>query len=197
MLRNALFALAIALCTIAVPASADDELLRALGNANPADYAYSTSDDEEQDTASLTYRGLHERVTVSGSNFILKVSRVTDKKTKEARVYRTEILREKDAVTLRISDVDTGEVILDTLAPPPVVGGGGDFDECFRNFECNLRGPMQCEADRTCKAQVLAVTCCDDQGNCISVHFVVRPQSARCALRDLVPPLEGLELTQH
>jgi len=196
MLRNALLALAL-ICTSAVPAFADDELLRALGDAKPADYAFATSDDEEQATASLTYRGLRERVTMSGTKLILKVARVTDKKSGVARIYRTEILRVKDAVTLRISDVDTGEVILDRLAPPPVHGGGGDFDECFRNFECNLRGPLQCEADRTCEPQVVAVTCCDDQGNCISVHFIVRPQAVRCALRDLVPNLDNGVLVQN
>src|SRR6266516_3687081 len=56
---------------------------------------------------------------------------------------------------------------------------------CVAAFNCTNRGPLKCEANRTCKGQFAALTCCLKNGSSISVHLIIPPAvlTKACLLR--------------
>jgi hypothetical protein len=84
--------------------------------------------------------------------------------------------------------------------PGPACGPPGPFDSvaaCLQDFDCTRRGAIQCEANRTCEAQVAALTCCLKNGTILSIHLLIKPTKIQCLLNDLTPDLEGLVLSQN
>jgi len=51
---------------------------------------------------------------------------------------------------------------------------------CIADLLCEKQSQLQCEANRTCRDQFWARTCCLRDGLCFSVHGVVRPNTLRC-----------------
>ena len=154
--------------------------------------------------ASLTNGAVRNVITIDEgtTNTVLGYSSVTDKKANTTRTYKAEAVKTGASLAVVVTDVVTGEVVSKDTFPVPQPHGGGQptFDSleaCIKDFDCKNRGALQCEANRTCKDQFAALTCCLTNGQCFSVHLIIRPTSLRCTLLDVIPDLEGLVLTQR
>jgi hypothetical protein len=133
----------------------------------------------------------------------LRYASLREKNSNAAKTYKTELSRSGDALTLQVTDINTGEVVVkDTSDPPP---GGGlncpqtfeNLQECQCNFDATRRPALQAEANRTCKPQQAALTCCLKDGSGVSVHYYITPNTPRCQLRSTVPDLGGIVLSRR
>ena len=181
------------------------DLLQSLKGANVEGYRFSTREDDLQATATLTNGAVRDLVTLDqrDTNLVLAYTSVRDKKTGATNLYRTEIIKAGSALTLLVTNLTTNEVLERTTSaaperhnPPAGAPGFNTLSDCIRDFDCTRRGALQCEADRTCQAQMAALICCLNNGQCFSVHLIIRPGSRRCFLGGLIPDLEGMVLTQ-
>lgn len=184
------------------------DLVRSLKGANVELYHFATNEDEAQAIASLTNSEVRNLIKFdsAATNVILRYTSVKDKKTNTTKVYKAEITKAGAELTLLVTDFATSEVVTSKTFPvpeahPPTDTGGGpppfdSLEACIKDFNCTRKGALQCEADRTCEAQLAALTCCLTNGQCFSVHLIVRPSTWRCTLRDSIPDLDGLVLSQ-
>lgn len=184
-----------------------EELLNALKGANVEGYVFATQEDNTQVVASLTNSAVQDLIKLDDrtNNVVLKYTSVKDKTANTTKIYKAEIVKDSMSLTLLVTDIATGEaVVKDTFIPPPPPpldnpNPGPIFDSleaCIKDFNCTRRGAIQCEADRTCKAQPAALTCWLKNGQGFSVHFLIKPTSAKCRFRDLIPDLEGIVLSR-
>ena len=184
--------------------SAKEELQRALKGANVAGFDFESKEDDTQVTTSFTNSNVKSviRLDDTTNSVVLKYTSVKDKAKNSTAVYKTEASKSGNAITLLVSDFATGNVVSrDNFPPPgPHTTGGPTFDsleDCIKDFDCKHKGELQCEANRTCQDQFAALTCCLKNGQCFSVHLIIRPTSPRCQLRGLVPAFEGLVLSKQ
>jgi len=196
------------LCSCKSPAapSPRDELVSALKGANVDGFDFATSEDESQAVASLTNRAVRGLVNMDTgpTNFVLRYTRVKDKKTNTIKTYKTEMVKAGKEFTLQVTNLASNEVVSKntfqrTEGHTPGDPGPPTFDtleDCIKDFDCTRRGALECEANRTCKDQFAALICCLNNGQCFSVHLIIRPTSLRCRLIDLIPDFEGFVLTQ-
>jgi hypothetical protein len=194
-------------CKTTMPDPRED-LVRSLKGANVEGYHFATNEDETQVIASLTNSAVRNLIKLDSgaTNLVLRYTGVKDKKTNSTRTYRTEIAKTGDTLTLLVTDIASNEVVskntfpaLESHSTTDTTGRGPTFDsleDCIKDFDCTRRGALQCEANRTCKDQFGALICCLNNGQCFSVHLIIRPTTLRCILRDLIPDFEGLVLSQ-
>ena len=180
-----------------------EELMRSLEGANVKGYLFATKEDDRQAVASLTNSVVRNVVTLDSgaASLVLKYTRVEDKEKHSARTYRAEVAAADGSRTLQVTDVATSEVISKEAFPVPEPHGcgGREFDSvdaCVKDFECTSRGAVQCEANRSCRARVVALKCRLRGGECISLHIIVPPTAFRCELAEVVPDVDGLVLRQ-
>ena len=163
-------------------------------------------EDDSQDVASLTSKTVKDLINMDSgpANLVLRFTRVKDKKANTVKILKTEIIKTGKDLTLQVTDIGSNDIVSKNTFTP-VAHGSGDggrsqaFDtlaDCIRDFDCTRRGALQCEANRTCQDQFAALICCLKNGQCISVHFVIRPTSLRCQLISVIPNVEGFVLTQ-
>ncbi len=169
------------------------DLIASLKGAEVGGYLFAMQEDEARTTASLTNK-LVDSPTPLGkdtTNLILRYARVEDHTTKAARTYKSEILRTASSQTLLVTDLESGKVVEKdqrTLAPAPgsnVCGPLKVFDtlaECAAYYECSTRGLLQCEANRTCQAQLGGLTCCLKNGDIVDFLLIESPDTGRCLL---------------
>lgn len=196
------------LCSCKIPAapSPRDELVSALKGANVDGFDFATSEDESQAVASLTNRAVRGLVDMDTgpTNFVLRYTRVKDKKTNIIKTYKTEIVKAGKELSLQVTDLGSNEVVSKNAFQRAEGQAPGDpgpptfntLEDCIKDFDCTRRGALECEANRTCKDQFAALMCCLNNGQCFSVHLIIRPTSLRCRLIDLIPDFEGFVLTQ-
>ena len=194
-------------CKTTTPPNPREELVTSLKGANVESYDFATNEDDTQAVASLTNSAVRNliRLDSGATNLVLRYTRVKDKKTNSTRTYKTEVTKTGTTLTLLVTDFATGEVVskdtfpaaeihnTDTTTPGPTFDS---LEDCIKDFNCKNRGALECEANRTCQDQFAALTCCLKNGQCFSVHLIIRPTSLRCRLRDWIPNLEGLVLTR-
>lgn len=178
-----------------------EDLIRSLRGANVEGFQFATKEDGAEEIASLTNSAVRNLIKLDDveTNLVLRYTRISDKATNTARTYKTEIAKEGTALTLLVTDIGTNEVVSRDTFPAAATKHANGFDsleDCLREFDCVNRGPLQCEANRTCKDQFAAITCCLKNGQCFSVHLIIRPTTLRCKLREVIPDLEGLVLSQ-
>jgi len=185
-----------------------EDLVRSLKGANVEGYHFATKEDDTQVIASLTNSAVRNLIKFDGgvTNLVLRYTSVRDKSTNTTRTYKTEITKAGTALTLLVTDIATGEVVSKDTFPAPeshrktdTTGRGPTFDsleDCIRDFDCTRRGALQCEANRTCQDQFAALICCLKNGQCFSVHLIIRPTTLRCRFRELIPDFEGFVLSQ-
>ena len=180
------------------------ELIRSLKGANVDGYVFATRDDESQVLASLTNGAVRNLITIeeSATNTVLRYTSVTDKKANTTKTYKAEAVKTGTSLAIVVTDIATGDVLSRDTFPTPQPHGADQprfdtLEACIKDFDCKNRGALQCEANRTCKDQFAALTCCLTNGQCFSVHLIIRPTSLRCQLLDVIPNLEGLVLTQR
>ena len=185
-----------------------DELARSLKGANVDGYVYETREDDARSVASLT-----NGVVVPGpikldpgtNNLVLRYASVREKNSNAAKTYKAELNRSGDALTLQVTDINTGEVVSkDTSGGPG--GGGGDgiycpqtfdsLDACMSAFDCAKRPAIQAEANRTCKAQRAGTLCCLKNGQKVFVDYFIPPNTRTCLLTGVIPGLDGILISR-
>ena len=207
------FCLAIALLSLGLvsscktPAAPDprQDLVNSLKGANVDGFLFATSEDDAQSIVSLTNNAVRSLIRLdSAANIVLRYTSIKEKNNNTTRVHKTEAVKTGTALALLVTDVATGDVISRKAFPAPEphhadTGAAPLFDsleDCIKDFDCKRRGALQCEANRTCEDQFAALTCCLKNGQCFSVHLIIRPTSLRCRLIGFIPDLEGLVLSQ-
>lgn len=179
------------------------ELTTALKGADVSAFDFERTENDTQIVSSFTNRSLKNVVTVQPgqNNIVLKYTSVKDKGRNSAQVTKTELTRADNALAIVVTDFNTGAAISkDTFPPPqPHNPSGPTFDSlqaCIDDFNCKHRGELLCEANRTCKDQFAALTCCLKSGQCFSVHLIIRPTRPLCQLINSAVNFEGFVLEQ-
>ncbi len=198
------------LCSCKTPTpDAREELRRSLRGADVTGYTFRAVETESHSTTSLTNPALREPLTLDKAHphAVLSYARVYDKKAGTSKAYRTEVVPSSTGLALRVTDLDTNAIAMEKTFPAPPQphegvpcpssssGPFGSLSACIAEFDCACRGAMQCEVNKTCEEQVAALSCCLTNGQCFSVHIVVKPNSIRCQVADVIPDFEGLVLS--
>jgi hypothetical protein len=186
-----------------IMADQKQELLRTLKGKNIKRYHFSLQEDENKVVASLTNSVVRKPIHLKrASDLILSYTQVKDKKKRTTRIFKSEVKTSGSNVTIIVRDLISNRVISKYSFPSPTPHdhpgdtGFETLQQCIQDFRCKHGGELQCEANRTCKTQFAALTCCLNNGNCFSVHLVFHPNSLRCQILSNVPQLEGLVLSQ-
>lgn len=190
-------------CDTTIPSDPRAELLGSLKGENVDGYLFAfNEEDEDRTTSSLTNKAVRDLVTLGegDSGLVLGYTRVKDNKANTASTYKSEVVKQDASLALVVTELETNKVIDRTAFPaagstcqPP-----GQFDTltaCINAFECTS-GTLLCEANRTCKPQFAALTCCLKNGQIFSVHLVFRPTRIRCLIA-AVPDLEGFVISRN
>ncbi len=178
------------------------DLIQSLKGARIEGYNFETREDDNEAVASLTKSALDGVIMLDSgaNNLVLRYARIKDKKANTTRTFKTEITKAGTTLTLLVTDVATGEVVSKNAFPAAEAHTGAPtFDTlqaCIADFNCKNRGALECEANRTCQDQFAALLCCLKDGQCFSVHIIIRPTSLRCQLRAVIPNLDGLVFKQ-
>jgi hypothetical protein len=146
---------AVCACNTAAP-DPRGELVRLLKGANVDLYHFAITEDDAQVVTSLTNSALRDVINLDGadSTVVLRYASVKDKAANTTKVYKAEISKTGAELTLLVADFDTDEVVTRNTfpAPEPHDEAGPKFDtlnDCIKDFNCQRRGALQCEADRT------------------------------------------------
>lgn len=189
------------------PPSPRDELVNSLKGANVDGFDFATTEDDSEAVASLTNKTVRGLVNMDTgpASLVLRYTRVRDRKANTTKTYKTEMIKAGKEVTLQVTDIASNEVVSKNTFThveghnQPPDGGPPKFDtleDCIKDFDCTRRGALQCEANRTCKDQFAALICCLKNGQCFSVHLIIRPTSLKCLIINFFPDFEGFVLTQ-
>jgi hypothetical protein len=188
-------------CDTTIPSDPRAELLGSLKGENVDGYLFAFNEDEARTTSSLTNKSVRDLVTLGegDSDLVLGYTRVKDNKANTASTYKSEVVKKDASLALVVTELETNKVIDRTAFPVagPTCQPPGQFDDlnaCINAFECTS-GALLCEANRTCKPQFAALTCCLKNGQIFSVHLVFRPTRIRCLIA--VPDLEGFVISQN
>ena len=177
------------------------QLLRTLKGKKVKGYHFSLQEDENRVVASLTNSAVRKPIELDreGEVLILSYTLVKDKKKRTTRTFKSEVRTNGSDVAIIVRDFVTNRVISNNSFPSPTPHDGTRFEtleQCIQDFHCKHGGELQCEANRTCKTQHAALTCCLNNGNCSSIHLVFHPNSLLCQILSNVPPLGGIVLSQ-
>jgi len=177
------------------------ELTTALKGADVSQFDFERKEDDTQIVSSFTNRNLKNvvRVEPGTNNIVLKYTSVKDKGRNTTQVSKTELTRSDKTLAIVVTDLNTGAAISKDTFPPPGPHAGPTFDSleaCIEDFNCKHKGELLCEANRTCKDQFAALTCCLKNGQCFSVHLIIRPTRPLCRLLDLIPNFDSFVLSQ-
>ena len=186
-------------CEKTAPSDPRGELLGSLKGANVEGYLFELKEDEARTTSSLTNPAVRELVQLGqgDSETVVGYTRVEDNRTNAATTYRSEVVKKGESLALEVTDLATDRIVDQGTFPVPGPACEPQFETlaaCVEQFNCDHKGALLCEANRTCKPQFAALTCCLTNGQIFSVHLVIPPTSRRCLI--VVPDLEGFVLTR-
>ena len=197
----ALMLLSLGLLYSCGPARLDprEDLLRSLRGEDLQGFYFVHKVTDGEEIATLTNSAVRDVINVNEDDTggVLRYTRVRDKAANTVRTTKTEIVRKGTSLSLQVTDIGNNEVVSTHTFPTPVTRHADGIDslqDCLREFDCINRGPLQCEANRTCKDQFAAIECCLSDGQCFSVHLIIRPTTPRCQLVEVIPEFEGLVL---
>ena len=180
------------------------ELTTALKGADVSAFDFERKEDDTQVVSSFTNRNLKNvmRVEPGTNNIVLKYTSVKDKGRNTTTISKTELTRSGNALSIVVTDFNTGAAISKDDFPPPRPHdpAGPTFDtleDCINDFNCKHKGELLCEANRTCKNQYAALTCCLKNGQCFSVHLVIMPTRPLCKLLEVIPNFESFVLSSR
>jgi hypothetical protein len=176
-----------------------EELVRVLGSTNLTGFDFESTENDAQAVASFTNSNVKKVITLDRGtdNVVLKYTSVKDKGKNTTTTYKAELSRSENALSLLVTDFASGSVVSKEDFPPPTPHNpaGPTFnslEDCIKDFDCNRKGPLLCEANRTCKDQYAALTCCLNDGQCFSVHLIIRPTRPICQWTPWNPNLEAV-----
>jgi hypothetical protein len=176
----------------AITTNAREDLVRALGNTNLSGFDFESTENDAQLITSFTNSNVKSVIRLEGgtNSVVLKYTGVKDKGKNTSTTYKTELSRSGNTLAMLVTDLASGAIVSRDTFPPPTshdpVGPTFDsLEDCINDFDCKRKGALQCEANRTCKDQFAALTCCLKNGECYSVHLIIRPTRILC---QLLPP---------
>ena len=173
------------------------ELLRAINDPQAGSYLFTTGEDAGVVKSSLVNPAVRDKVRLpqGDTTFNLGYTSVRDKGT--TKIYRNDVVKSGRALSLVVKDVGSGAVV-DTVVFPelPPLGSGPPIFDSLEDCICKGVGPAQCEADRTCRPQVIGLICCTSPTQCVSVHILVKPKAFKCRFGDIFVDLDELVFTQ-
>jgi hypothetical protein len=179
------------------------ELTSALKGADVSAFDFERKEDDTQVVSSFTNRNLKNvvRLEPGTNNVVLKYTSIRDKGKNTTQISKTELTRSDNALAIVVTDFNTGAAISKDTFPTatPHEPTGPTFDSleaCIEDFNCKHRGELLCEANRTCKDQYAALTCCLKNGQCFSVHLIIRPTRLLCRLIDVIPNFDSFVLSK-
>jgi hypothetical protein len=186
-------------CDKTTPPDPRSELLGSLKGANVEGYLFAFEEDKAGTRSSLTNPAVRELVQLGqgDSETVLGYARIQDNKTNATTTYRSEVVKKGESLALVVTDLATDRVVDQETFPVPGPACEPQFETlaaCVEQFNCDHKGALLCEANRTCKPQFAALTCCLTNGQIFSVHLVIPPTRLRCLIA--VPDLEGFVLTR-
>ncbi len=180
------------------------DLIGSLKGADVEGYSFSLNEEDAKTTAALTNPAVRNVSTLGkgDAGLVLRYTSVEDKKANKRTVYKSEIIKQDSTLSLAVTDLATNQVVdkWPFPTPGPTCQPEGQFDSinaCIAEFNCFNQGRLLCQANRTCDPQFAALTCCLKDGTRVSVHLIYRPTRLICQLKDLIPDLEGLVLSQN
>lgn len=187
-------------CDKTAPEDPRRELLDSLEGANVEGHLFAFKEDAARTTSSFTNRSVQDLVQLGerDTGMVLGYTRVEDNQTNAATTYRSEVVKKDSSLALVVTDLATDNVVDRRDFPVPGPACEPQFDSlaaCVEEFNCTHRGALLCEANRTCKPQLAALTCCLKNGDIFSVHLIIPPTRIRCQI--VVPDLEGFVLTRR
>src|SRR5262249_2117675 len=160
----------ISACSKPAPPGAREELVGSLKGANVDGFEFATTAADSQETASLTNPAVKNLINMDSgpTSIVLKYTRVKDKKANTAKTFKAETTRSGKELTLQVTDLGSNDVVSRNTFTPVAHSPGptprpqtfDTLEDCIRDFDCNRRGALQCEANRTCQDQFAALTCC-------------------------------------
>lgn len=167
-----------------------------------ASYYFSTFESENETAVSLSNPDIGELIEASDKDtaFIVRYTRMQDKKGGSGELYKTEFVKADSGWSLMITDLTNKKVFfergltLDSLGWSPGPTGFPDLTACINDFKCKHECVLQREANRTCEPQFAGMICCLRDSTCYSVHLVFPPTSWRCQIIHHLP-LENVTLT--
>lgn len=176
------------------------ELLRLLKGRNVKGFHFSLQEDRDKVVASLTNSAIRKLINMDRirSELTLGYTWVKDSKKRTSRVFKSEALRNGDAVEIIVRDLRTDRVINKVSFPLAEEhnhagpANGDTINKCHQEFLCKRGGEMQCEANRTCTDQHYSLICRFSDGSGVSIHGLIRPNTLRCQILSNIPPFEGL-----
>lgn len=175
-----------------------EELVRVLGSTNLTGFDYEATENDTQMITSFTNSNVKNVIRLEGgtNSVVLKYTSVKDKAKNTTATYKTELSRSGNALAMLVTNFATGDVVSNDRFPTatPHDPAGPTFDsleDCIKDFECKRKGELLCEANRTCKDQYAALTCCLKNGQCFSVHLIVRPTRRICQLIPWITDFEA------
>lgn len=165
-----------------------DDLVRVLGNTNLNGFDFESTETDAQTVSSFTNSNTKGVIRMEGgtNNVVLKYTSVKDKAKNTTTTYKTELNRSGNALAIQVTNFATGDVVSNDRFPVATTHTTGptfdSLEDCIKDFECKRKGELLCEANRTCKDQYAALTCCLKNGQCFSVHLIIRPTRRICQL---------------
>lgn len=158
---------------------------------------FASTEDDSGATASFTSPAVKNGIALKNDgNVVVGYKAVRDKQKNATTNYRQEIVRSGRSLAFVITDLGTNQVVeRQTLTIPEDDGNGGggggsepscpSCAEAMRDWRCNRRGTLQCEANRTCQIQRDHMVCGD---GCPHSTLFVAPTDPRCSIANFPLP---------
>ena len=177
------------------------EFVRSLKGANVDGFNFERSEDANQVVNSLTNNTAKDVITMDkgDSTVVVRYTGILDRKSNATKTYKTEAIKAGNNLSIVVTDIASNSVLSKDDFPvqdlPAGPCDGPKFDSiqaCIKDFHCKRGSELLCEANRTCKDQFAALICALNNGQCFSVHLVIRPTDLRCIIIGTLP--DRLEL---
>jgi hypothetical protein len=177
------------------------DFIRSLKGANVDGFNFEISEDANQVVTSLTNGAAKDVITMgkADSTVVVRYAGIQDKKTNSTKTYKTEAVKAGSELSIVVTDIATNAVLSKDNFPVQDLPTGpcdgpkfASLQACIKDFNCKRGSELLCEANRTCKDQFAALICALNNGQCFSVHLVIRPTDLRCIILGTLP--DRLEL---
>jgi hypothetical protein len=188
-----------------VKADPKAEFIRSLKGANVDGFNYAIEEDAAQVVTSMTNNLAKDVIMMDkgDSTVVVRYTGILDRKTNTAKTYKAEAVKKGQDLSIVITDILSGAEVSKDIFPvndfPAGPCDGPKFDSiqaCIKDFYCKKGSELLCEANKTCKDQFAGMICPLNNGQCVSVHVVIRPTDLRCIILGTLPDRLELAFTR-
>lgn len=177
------------------------EFIKSLKGADVKNFSYAVEEDPNQVVTSMTTNLAKDVITLDRSDvtMVVRYTGILDRKTNTVKTYKAEVVKVGRELSIVVTDFLSGAVVSKDPFPvenlPAGPCDGPKFESlqaCIKDFHCKKGAELLCEANKTCKDQFAGLICPLTNGQCFSVHLVIRPTDLRCLIIGTLP--DRLEL---